>query len=65
MGKAAAVALALVLSTGAILASNIDVHHAVVREGPHEQSFFGFSVAQYSDSTTSTSWCVNLTQTFL
>ena len=57
MGEAAAVALALVfLSVGAILASNIDVHHAVVREGPHEQSFFGFSVAQYSDSTTSTSW---------
>jgi hypothetical protein len=52
--KAGAIVLALVLLTAD--ASNIDVLHAVVREGHHEGSFFGFSVAQYSDSTTSTSW---------
>ena len=56
MRNAAAIVLVLVLLSGAILAYNIDIHHAVVREGPRAESFFGFSVAQYSDSTTSTSW---------
>ena len=55
MGRAAAVALALVLLSpdGFILAYNIDIRHAVVRRGPHGKSFFGYSVAQYSDPTDS------------
>ena len=54
MGRAVALALALfLLPPDVILAYNIDIQHAVVRGGLHEESFFGYSVAQYSDPTTS------------
>jgi hypothetical protein len=60
MERAAAVAflLSLLSSSVVILGYNVDIHHAVVRKGPNGGSFFGYSVAEYSNSDVKKSWMI-------